>query len=81
MSCHTVMRNENESTVAMHNNVNEFQNPTVEQMKPDTKRVYNCTIQLMFGKRWKTKLINQDGSHNCVWGGGGGCDCLRLGEA
>lgn len=80
MSCHTVMRNENESTVAMHNNVNEFQNPTVEQMKPDTKRVYNCTIQLMFGKRWKTKLIKMEVIIVCVWGGGG-CDCLRLGEA
>lgn len=70
MSCHTVMRNENESTVAMHNNVNEFQNPTVEQMKPDTKRVYNCTIQLMFGKRWKTKLIKMEVIIVCVWGEG-----------
>lgn len=70
MSCHTVMRNENESTVAMHNNVNEFQNPTVEQMKPDTKRVYNCTIQLMFGKRWKTKLIKMEVIIVCVGGEG-----------
>ena len=43
MSCHTGIRKENKRTIATYN-MNVFHKYTVEQMKPDTRRVYTVGL-------------------------------------